>query len=495
MTREFRSFSPRYCKRLSLAVLALPFAGAIGGCVIHDAPAPSPNSPVVYEPAPYSAPADQELVQYEPAPEPVVVEYEHDLNPYGHWVGTDYGRCWVPNDRPRDWQPYTVGHWEDTDRGWCWVSEGPETDWGLVTYHYGRWFLDPANGWVWVPGTVWAPAWVAWREGDGYCAWTPLPPQCGEGVNVNTVIIDRYCPPTRYVYCDERYFGEPGGYRHFERNNVTIINRTRNITNITYVDNRVINRGVDVRHVEERSGRRINRVQLAQTENANDARRLHQQGRPVVYAPPVVQRAEREAQPRMRQAMAPRPQRQPAARQPVQAGGRQVEPTPSQQQQQRQQRAQEQQQAARQQQLDNQARLRQQQAGRAQAQEQKREQTQTQERARQEQVQKQQDAVRQQRDAQRQQTLERQQAAHDAQQQRQTERQQAGHDAQQRQAAERDAQRQQAAQRQQGAREAEQQRAADRANAARDAADQQRAARDAQRQRNGANQGQPGPQQ
>jgi hypothetical protein len=27
-----------------------------------------------------------------------------------------------------------------------------------------------------VPGYDWAPAWVCWRQADGYCGWAPLPP-------------------------------------------------------------------------------------------------------------------------------------------------------------------------------------------------------------------------------------------------------------------------------------------------------------------------------
>ena len=42
-------------------------------------------------------------------------------------------------------------------------------------FHYGRWYRDSV-GWVWVPGYDWGPAWVCWRQGDGYCGWAPLPP-------------------------------------------------------------------------------------------------------------------------------------------------------------------------------------------------------------------------------------------------------------------------------------------------------------------------------
>jgi hypothetical protein len=57
--------------------------------------------------------------------------------------------------------------------GWTWVDDAP---WGWAPFHYGRWTLDASFGWVWVPGDVWGPAWVAWREGDGFVGWAPLPP-------------------------------------------------------------------------------------------------------------------------------------------------------------------------------------------------------------------------------------------------------------------------------------------------------------------------------
>lgn len=428
---------PRQLLRLSCVFswVGVPLGLATGGCIIRESSPP----PYTYQPAPVEEVA-AEPAPYQPAPQSVLVEYERDLTPYGHWVETSYGRCWVPHGRPAGWQPYTVGHWDDTDRGWCWVADEQETEWGVVTYHYGRWYSDPNYGWVWVPGSVWAPAWVAWREGGGYCGWAPLPPQCGDGVNVDVVVVDRYCPRDRYVYCDERYIGEREGYRHYERNDVTIINRTTNITNITYVDNRVINRGVEVRNVEQRSGRKVERQQLAEAGDAGEARRLRQEGRPVVYAPPAVRTAERESSPRLERAMTARPQ--PAARQPVdrparspypaQAGGKNNYrgDSPSAPSDQPSRDAE----AARQRQLDNQERLRQQAGDRASAAEKRKAESQAQERTRQQEAQQRQEALRQQRAAerdrqtqtaaeQRQQALDRQEAAREAQRQRAAERQ------------------------------------------------------------------------
>ena len=58
---------------------------------------------------------------------------------------------------------------------------GVEQPFGWATYHYGRWAYSNRLGWVWVPGTQWAPAWVAWRGSEDHLAWAPLPPDAGPG--------------------------------------------------------------------------------------------------------------------------------------------------------------------------------------------------------------------------------------------------------------------------------------------------------------------------
>src|SRR4051812_18582286 len=92
----------------------------------------------------------------------------------GEWFQSPtYGWAWTPYDQAADWRPYTNGHWEYTDAGWSWASQEP---WGWATYHYGRWYYDNDYGWAWVPGSEWAPAWVAWRSTDNDVGWAPLPP-------------------------------------------------------------------------------------------------------------------------------------------------------------------------------------------------------------------------------------------------------------------------------------------------------------------------------
>ncbi len=52
-----------------------------------------------------------------------------------------------------------------TEYGNTWVSD---YDWGWAPFHYGRWVNNRYNEWVWIPDTVWSPAWVSWRSGGGY---------------------------------------------------------------------------------------------------------------------------------------------------------------------------------------------------------------------------------------------------------------------------------------------------------------------------------------
>jgi len=100
--------------------------------------------------------------------------FERHLGPYGEWLLlAPYGRVWRPTGVGPGWRPYFHGEWQWTDDGWFWDSDEP---WGWAVYHYGRWVLDPRYGWLWVPGVDWAPAWVAWRYGDGFVGWAPLGP-------------------------------------------------------------------------------------------------------------------------------------------------------------------------------------------------------------------------------------------------------------------------------------------------------------------------------
>lgn len=190
-----------------------------------------------------------------------------NLSPYGNWIEVgDYGYCFQPNvavSSP-DWRPYADGYWAYTDVGWTWVSY---EDFGWATYHYGRWTDLADYGWVWVPGYEWGPAWVSWRTGGDYIGWAPLPPggNVSEGRAITGQVDVQFdIGPLYYNFVDVRYIGEPvlRGRIFPASRNVTFINQTVNVTNITYNNSTVYNHGPNYNRLNEYSARPIQRLSL-----------------------------------------------------------------------------------------------------------------------------------------------------------------------------------------------------------------------------------------
>src|SRR6478609_2910032 len=125
-----------------------------------------------------------------------------DLSPYGSWVlNSHYGYVWIP-DVYQDFIPYgTNGHWVFTDIGWTWVSNYP---WGWAPFHYGRWYYDYIYGWIWVPDYEWGPAWVVWRNYEGYYGWAPI----GPGISINIAYGGSYnLPSNQWILVKDRDLG------------------------------------------------------------------------------------------------------------------------------------------------------------------------------------------------------------------------------------------------------------------------------------------------
>jgi hypothetical protein len=132
-----------------------------------------------------------------------ITHFHRTLAPYGRWVvAARYGEVWVPAGVSRGWDPYWDGEWLWTDYGWTWVSYDP---WGDIPYHYGTWaWVDP-YGWVWVPGTIWAPAWVTWAWTNDYIGWAPVPVTfviTASGYSGPPVVLDA----SRYVFVPATQF-------------------------------------------------------------------------------------------------------------------------------------------------------------------------------------------------------------------------------------------------------------------------------------------------
>jgi len=216
-------------------------------------------------------------------------DFYEPLGPYGYWVDLpNYGRCWYPAYVGSDWRPYGEGHWEWTDQGWYWVSDEP---WGWATYHYGRWVLDSYYGWVWVPGTEWGPAWVAWREGGGYVGWAPLPPAYDFAPTGFIVVEHVHWHPRSFVFVEHRHFCGPIRRQHHHVNDIVIINKTVNITKVEKVVNNnttiIVNNGPSVTEIERTAPRKIERVSAADLWRQRSDRVIERGRREGVKPPPV----------------------------------------------------------------------------------------------------------------------------------------------------------------------------------------------------------------
>ncbi len=197
--------------------------------------------------------------------------YYDELSPYGDWVDdSQYGSAWCPRNVGSTWRPYSDGRWVDSEYGWTWASEEP---FGWATYHYGRWAFDPRYGWIWVPGTVWAPAWVSWQYGGGYVGWAPLPPSVGFDLNVGIRLgglsLSAVIQPRDYIFVSERGFLEPRiGRNAVPRvRNQELWRRARNVTNYTVVNNRVINRGITIVNIERATRHKVPRFRIADVDS------------------------------------------------------------------------------------------------------------------------------------------------------------------------------------------------------------------------------------
>jgi hypothetical protein len=194
------------------------------------------------------------------------VYFREQLAPYGRWIERpDYGWVWTPTLVPVYWKPYTTGHWEMTVDGMLWVADEP---WGWIPFHYGRWSYDAFVGWFWVPGEVWAPAWVAWREGGGYTGWAPLPPffiwEIGIGFRRGNFGFDDI-DDDYWVFVPERDLMEREVSQRAEHRarGREFKAMTRNITRFEERDGRPVNRSIEADTLEKWIGRPVRREKIS----------------------------------------------------------------------------------------------------------------------------------------------------------------------------------------------------------------------------------------
>ncbi|MEA3210560.1 MAG: hypothetical protein QOE70_3617 [Chthoniobacter sp.] len=223
------------------------------------------------------------------------------LDPYGDWFEIEkYGYVWQPGEaaNPR-WRPYTDGNWAWTEYGWTWASN---EKFGWAAYHYGRWTRLKRIGWVWVPGSEWAPAWVAWRRSNDFVGWAPLPAEAHSSSGFNAAVDSYYdIGPGSYTFVPVEEFSAPTyvGRAVEPERNVTIINQTTNITNLSYrkIENTNVfyNAGPEIKVIEARSQAPVKRFTVERMEDTRAAGPAVRKGNVLQMLAPFVAAAARPA--------------------------------------------------------------------------------------------------------------------------------------------------------------------------------------------------------
>jgi len=228
---------------------------------------------IYYVPYPeegYPPPEDEGYYEedYRDYPSRIDTSYFYDfLAPHGAWVNyAPYGYVWIPYGTKYGWRPYTYGRWLWTSHAWTWISS---YKWGWAPFHYGRWSWDVSLGWFWVPGHIWGPAWVSWRNGGAYIGWAPLPPDVefifGEGIRTLPYPI----PDTLWVFVDGQYFMNSGIYNYVlpvERN-YTIVRTTISKTNIIDRNRVISNQGIDVETMKKLTKTEISEYEIVDSQD------------------------------------------------------------------------------------------------------------------------------------------------------------------------------------------------------------------------------------
>ena len=228
------------------------------------------------------------------APQPMALPdyslFYDGLSPYGRWFEVNgYGYCWRPTITVAGWRPYVDGCWVWSSLGWAWQSNEP---FGWATYHYGRWVNLASHGWIWVPGSDWAPAWVAWRQSRDCVGWAPLPPEPGAFSGVYRDCDSRYgLGPASYTFINTNQFVSPT-YIHIYApvtRQTTIFQNSVNVTQIVPSHSRghaFVHQGGPPRgQMEEACGRPVPQRQV-QTMHADQMpTRQHPHGRRDATAP------------------------------------------------------------------------------------------------------------------------------------------------------------------------------------------------------------------
>jgi hypothetical protein len=187
----------------AIGLMTMASAVACGPLPEDDAP-PATAASIAPRPPDQTVLVDPNADVYADTDPSAVTDFHTVLDAHGQWVeDPTYGTVWVPSaaEVGPDFAPYrTAGYWAYDEDDYVWYSD---YDWGWAPFHYGRWVYG-GLGWVWIPGRVYAPAWVSWRFGGpeyAYVGWAPMAPGFYWRGGVAVALAPTIIAPGGFYYC------------------------------------------------------------------------------------------------------------------------------------------------------------------------------------------------------------------------------------------------------------------------------------------------------
>src|SRR5690606_3786408 len=120
----------------------------------------------------------------------------------------------------------------------------------------------------WVPGNVFAPAWVSWRRSPDYVGWAPLPPQ-EDGFQVSIEINIGDPEPDDWFFIPTRSFLQPNLSLEivFGEDEPSVFERTEPVGPVVIQNNVVINNVIDIDFIQQATNQE---VQVVETQVVTD---------------------------------------------------------------------------------------------------------------------------------------------------------------------------------------------------------------------------------
>jgi hypothetical protein len=184
---------------------------------------------------------------------------------------------------PGMYVPYTNGQWVYSDYGWYFRAATPYEE---IVHHYGRWVFVPSEGWMWIPGSVWAPAWVEWEEDDDFIGWAPCEPTVYFEANY---FPEPFYRDYNFVVVERNHFLDPNIYNsshiYWEKEHRNEYRDMQRINGLVYRDKGLFNRGPDVNRFSKDFPDKTKPVNINMVSNKNEVQ--YKNNKYNVYTPKV----------------------------------------------------------------------------------------------------------------------------------------------------------------------------------------------------------------